>query len=284
MPWHIVPNSSKCPKSQPFAVVKDSDGSVVGCHATRAKAQRQLAALYASEKDGDQSMEVAMTLPPDVVRRLARADIELGERSIPGFSIHRRGSMFEARSTSGRIEIRATQTDSGEKFGLEGYAALWDVEYDVFGGPPLGWTEVVRRQSLTSVMAQDPDIRFLLDHAGVPMARTRSGTLVAATDDVGFRADVNNLDMANPDVQKIRSAVDRGDIDQMSWAFRVSPDGQTWNDDLTYREIVGVKRVYDQSLVTFPANEATFMGRKDKSTKRSEGGLALLRYRLELES
>ncbi len=49
MPWHKVPESSKCPTSKPWAVVKDSDGSVAGCHATEAEADDQLAALYASE-------------------------------------------------------------------------------------------------------------------------------------------------------------------------------------------------------------------------------------------
>lgn len=47
MPWHIVANHSKCTK--PYAVVKDDDGSVSGCHDTRAGAERQLRALYASE-------------------------------------------------------------------------------------------------------------------------------------------------------------------------------------------------------------------------------------------
>lgn len=50
MPWHKVHNHSKCPSSKPWAVVKDSDGKVVGCHENEAKANKQLAALHASEK------------------------------------------------------------------------------------------------------------------------------------------------------------------------------------------------------------------------------------------
>lgn len=46
MPWHISSNHSEC---SGFAVVKDDDGKVVGCHKTKADAQAQLAALYASE-------------------------------------------------------------------------------------------------------------------------------------------------------------------------------------------------------------------------------------------
>lgn len=49
MPWHIEKGHSKCADSKPYAVVKDSDGSVEGCHPTRAKAEDQMAALYANE-------------------------------------------------------------------------------------------------------------------------------------------------------------------------------------------------------------------------------------------
>jgi len=51
MPWHIVENSRSCPATQPFAVVKDDDGSVEGCHETRQGAEDQMAALYASEEN-----------------------------------------------------------------------------------------------------------------------------------------------------------------------------------------------------------------------------------------
>lgn len=50
MPWHKVKNHSECPASKPVAVVKDADGTVAGCHASESSANRQLAALYASEE------------------------------------------------------------------------------------------------------------------------------------------------------------------------------------------------------------------------------------------
>lgn len=50
MPWKKVRNHSQCPASKPVAVVKVSDGKVVGCHPSDAAANRQLAALHASEK------------------------------------------------------------------------------------------------------------------------------------------------------------------------------------------------------------------------------------------
>lgn len=56
MPWHIVPNHSECSSGQ-FAVVKDSDGTVEGCHDTQGEAEDHMAALYAAE-GGENSMPI----------------------------------------------------------------------------------------------------------------------------------------------------------------------------------------------------------------------------------
>jgi len=50
MPWHIVEDSRGCPTTQSFAVVKDADGSIEGCHETKQGAEDQMAALYAGEE------------------------------------------------------------------------------------------------------------------------------------------------------------------------------------------------------------------------------------------
>lgn len=46
MPYSITSNHKDC---STFAVVKDDDGKLMGCHKTREAAKRQIAALYASE-------------------------------------------------------------------------------------------------------------------------------------------------------------------------------------------------------------------------------------------
>jgi hypothetical protein len=48
MPYHVG-TSDDCPPSKPYAVIKDADGEVMGCHETKEKAEAQLRALYASE-------------------------------------------------------------------------------------------------------------------------------------------------------------------------------------------------------------------------------------------
>lgn len=50
MPWHIEHRGDE------YCVIKDSDGESEGCHPSREAAQRQLAALYASESDKEKQM------------------------------------------------------------------------------------------------------------------------------------------------------------------------------------------------------------------------------------
>ena len=49
MPYHVTDLRRDCPSAKPWAVVKDSDGTIMGCHETEEKALRQLAALNANE-------------------------------------------------------------------------------------------------------------------------------------------------------------------------------------------------------------------------------------------
>jgi HK97 family phage prohead protease len=51
VPYHAAKNAS-CPASRPWACVKNADGKVMGCHPTKAAAQKQVAALYANEPGG----------------------------------------------------------------------------------------------------------------------------------------------------------------------------------------------------------------------------------------
>lgn len=58
MPWKIVKGGG-CGASKPWAVVKKSDGSTVGCHASEESAKAQLAALNANEPKHNLTIEEA---------------------------------------------------------------------------------------------------------------------------------------------------------------------------------------------------------------------------------
>lgn len=138
---------------------------------------------------------------------------------------------------------------------LDGYASITDAPYEVsdFLGD---YTETIARGAFGKTLQERADVRLLVNHAGVPLARTKSGTLTLTEDAHGLRS-VATLDASNPTVQEVRSAMSRGDLDQMSFAFRATR--QDWNADYSARTINEL-RLYDVSIVTYPANPATTVG------------------------
>lgn len=145
------------------------------------------------------------------------------------------------------LELRALD-DSEDGWTVSGYAAVFDSPSE-----PLPWTEYVKRGAFTKTIKDGADVRLLIDHTGVPLARTKSGTLTLREDNKGLFMEAR-LDPNNPDAVKMRSALMRGDVSQMSFAFETIKDA--WNQDRTVRELREVK-LHDVSIVTYPAYEET---------------------------
>lgn len=190
------------------------------------------------------------TLPEPVLRRLAAAG---QDTSIRGrFAAVQRGRVLEARPWAS-VEVRAADDDS--TVGFVGYSTSYDQPYDVYGGPEAGgWTEVMAMNSWKKTIDERDDIRLLVNHEGIPLARTKSGTLILTNEELGVLNEAPSLDMASPLVASVVSAMRRADMDQMSCAFRVLE--QTWSPDYTERRITQVQG-FDSSIVTYPANDAT---------------------------
>lgn len=145
------------------------------------------------------------------------------------------------------LELRALD-DSEDGWTVSGYAAVFDSPSE-----PLPWTEYVKRGAFTKTIKDGADVRLLIDHTGVPLARTKSGTLTLREDNKGLFMEAQ-LDPNNPDAVKMRSALMRGDVSQMSFAFETIKD--SWNNDRSVRELREV-RLHDVSIVTYPAYEET---------------------------
>lgn len=145
------------------------------------------------------------------------------------------------------LECRMAETASGGNM-LYGYAAIWDSPSE-----PLPYTEYVRRGAFRKTINDGADVRLLIDHAGVPLARTKSGTLNLEEDDRGLLVEAD-LDPLNPDAARVISAMRRGDMSQMSFAFKAIQD--SWSEDRNVRELREVQ-LFDVSVVTFPAYEQT---------------------------
>jgi HK97 family phage prohead protease len=148
-----------------------------------------------------------------------------------------------------KLEVRATP-DGGAI--LEGYATVYDYAYSIGDVDRGGFMETIVKGSAAK-SAAEADVRLLINHEGIPLARTRSGTMTLESDDIGLRVTAE-LDPMNPLSASLRSAMERGDMDQMSFAFRVLRD--EWNSDYSERKIYELK-LFDVSMVTYPANPAT---------------------------
>jgi len=146
-------------------------------------------------------------------------------------------------------EIRA----ESDGLRVEGYAAVFGERADIAGM----FYEVIERGAFSDAVGRD-DVVFLVNHEGLPLARTRSGTLKLYEDDRGLRMETM-LDAEDPDVKSIVGKMRRGDLDKMSFAFRA--DVQEWDEseDMPVRTIKRAT-LYDVSVVTTPAYDGTEIG------------------------
>lgn len=142
------------------------------------------------------------------------------------------------------------------------------------------FTEIIDRGALDG--ADLTDICLFVNHNDmmIPVARSRNNnensTMQFTIGDKGM--DIrSDLDTArNATASELYSAVDRGDITGMSFAFIVS--GQKWerlDTDHPVRHITAISRVIEVSAVTWPAYEATSIEGRDESKALDSAGAAL---------
>lgn len=133
---------------------------------------------------------------------------------------------------------------------LVGYPAVFDSPSE-----DMGFVEFVRRGAFKSSLAAGPDVRLLVNHEGLPLARTISGTLALGEDDVGLKMSAR-LDANDPDVAAILPKIRRGDVTQMSFGFYTIRDEWDYSTDPVTRSLLEVD-IFDVAIVTFAAYPAT---------------------------
>jgi HK97 family phage prohead protease len=158
----------------------------------------------------------------------------------------------ERRAYPVRLEVRAGSTATTST--IEGYASVVDEGYEMWDW--LGsYTEVVRPGAFTKTLSEGPQVQLLLNHGGLAMAYTKAGTLRLSEDSTGLHmaADINT---DRTDVRDMLAAIRDGNVDEMSFAFRVTR--QQWSPDWDQRDIKEVDlHRGDVSVVNFGANPAT---------------------------
>ena len=146
-------------------------------------------------------------------------------------------------SRLGTIELR---DDDGEQQ-ISGYAAVFNQLSENLGG----FREQIAPGAFDQVMGDD--VRALFNHEPhLILGRTTADTLQLSLDDTGLRYRIDP-----PDTQYARDlikSIERKDVTQSSFAFRVEDDSWDEDDDgRLIRTIRQFRRLYDISPVTYPA-------------------------------
>jgi HK97 family phage prohead protease len=156
--------------------------------------------------------------------------------------------LLETRTVTASFEMR----EESDGPTLHGYAATFNQAYDLGS-----FKEQIDPGAFSRTLGTKPDVRLLIDHEGQPLARTKSGTLKLSTDGQGLQVRAT-LDPTDPDVQRLLPKMRRGDLDQMSFAFRVPKGGDSWENDFSLRTLRNIElNGGDVSVVTYPANPNT---------------------------
>lgn len=158
-------------------------------------------------------------------------------------------------------EYRAmTMVPVEEDMKVRGYATTFDDPYVLYEDKDMVLREIIDHDALNNADMSDIILQF--DHEGRVYARTSNGTLTVEPDAHGLamEADLSGTDLGRGLYQEIKG----GYVTKMSWGFSVDRDKDEWTSEtapdgrsLETRRIRSVRKIYDVSAVSLPANDAT---------------------------
>lgn len=162
-------------------------------------------------------------------------------------------------------DFRASQ-DEEIRGSIEGHAAVFNSKTNIGGW----FDEVIERGAFDE--CDFDDVLFFVNHdtMKIPLARSRrnngNSTMQLSVDNTGLLVR-SNLDIENnSEARTLHSSVSRGDIDGMSFSFRIKE--QRWENldtDMPTRYITKIAKVYEVSAVNMPAYNDTDISARDKS-------------------
>lgn len=158
------------------------------------------------------------------------------------------------------MEVRTTETDEApdERKMVTGYASTFNEPYTLYEDEGWRFNEVVDARAFDNTDMSDVIMQY--DHEGRVFARMSNNTLTVIPDEKGLliQADLGGTELGRQLFEEIRG----GYTNKMSFGFTV--DGEDYLDTkdvdgkaLTVRTITSVRKLYDVSAVSLPANDAT---------------------------
>tara|TARA_Y100000015_G_C2384318_1_gene86563 strand:+ start:131 stop:757 length:627 start_codon:yes stop_codon:yes gene_type:complete len=202
------------------------------------------------------------------------------KKTVNKTDLERRYVAFEGS----KVEYRGEGDD--KKPFLVGHAAVFNSLSENLGG----FRELIHKDAFEDVLQND--VRALFNHdSNLILGRTKAGTLNISVDDKGLRYE---LDVPQTTAGRdLLISIERGDVTQSSFGFRVLEDNWDEDDDGRWvRTIKKVKRLFDVSPVVYPAYpeatvakrslDAMLEKRKNKDEADADSDLDIYKRKLNL--
>ena len=148
------------------------------------------------------------------------------------------------------FEVRAAEEGEEKSYIVEGYASTFE-PYVLWEEDGIQYKEQIDPRAFEKTDMSD--VIFCKDHQGTVFARTKNGTVDLSVDEHGLktRTDLSKTASAREMFEEIQA----GMYTQMSFAFVVEED--SYNRETHTRTILKIRKLYDVSAVSFPANPGT---------------------------
>jgi len=172
-----------------------------------------------------------------------------------------------------QAEIRA---DSDKKV-IQGYAARFNSLSELLYGQ---FKEVIRPGAFSQSL-QNNDIRALFEHnSAYVLGRNKAGTLKLSEDEQGLAVEIEPPQTAW--AKDLIQSIERGDINQMSFGFRVNADKWTQKGSEYIRELTEID-LFEVSVVTFPAYTETSISIAKRNIEALQQKVPIEIYRMKLD-
>ena len=174
--------------------------------------------------------------------------MKLNEKDRIGYQVRSAKSGFETREAEGEMYI-------------SGHVAVFNSEYEMWPGA----VEVIADTAFEEALSDD--IRCLIDHeTRLVIGRNKSGTLTLKVDARGLWGEVK-INSNDQDAVNLYERVKRGDVDQCSFGFDILDEEFVDCGDYV-KWIIRKVKLYEVSVVTFPAYEETSVSARKKQLEK----------------
>ena len=159
-------------------------------------------------------------------------------------------------------QLDNTQETTDSKI-ISGYFVVFNSETELYQGV----YEEVAPEAFDSV--DFSDVKALVDHdAAKVLGRTKASTLSLSVDDKGLYGEIT-VNESDQEAMNLYSRVVRGDVDQCSFGFEILNEEMIQNSDGTVKFIIKSLKLYEVSVVTFPAYQDTAVEARSKQIKEA---------------